>query len=205
MEEQDDSDMLGMMAEARKANIVPWDGGLLGKQEGMELRCKNCEGVVLQREAVREWKDLPNENWAEMMDFWHCHKPDEHHLHGHEHEVGGLKGYAAGNRLKAAQGVGFVDLTGFLLSEQDCAGAKVRTLPFYIMFSYKRRAQRRQTRQFPWHSRRYNRPRLICTQHYPSAGLILCFGLMGRQRWRASGLQFHCLYTLRFLGLAGWS
>ena len=205
MEEQDDSDMLGMMAEARKANIVPWDGGLLGKQEGMELRCKNCEGVVLQREAVREWKDLPNENWAEMMDFWHCHKPDEHHLHGHEHEVGGLKGYAAGNRLKAAQGVGFVDLTGFLLSEQDCAGAKVRTLSLHIMFTYKKRAQRRQTRQFPWHSRRYNRPRLICTQHYPSAGLILCFGLMGRQRWRASGLKFHCLYTLRFLGLAGWS
>jgi hypothetical protein len=181
MEEQDDSDMLGLMAEARKANIVPWDGGLLGKQEGVELRCKNCEGVVLQRDAVREWKDLPNENWAEMMDFWHCHKPDEHHLHDHEHEVGGLKGYAAGNRLKAAQGVGFVDLTGFLLSEQDCVGAKVRTLSFHIMFSYKRRAQRRQTRQYPWHSRRYNRPRLICTQHYPSAGQILGFG-----RWVAS-------------------
>ncbi|KAH6638098.1 HECT-like ubiquitin-conjugating enzyme-binding-domain-containing protein [Boeremia exigua] len=125
LEEQDDSDMLGLMAESRKANIVPWDGVALSKQDGIELRCKNCEGVLLERGAVREWKDLPNENWAEMMDFWHCHKPDEHHLHDHTHEVGGQKGYAAGNRLQAAQGVGFVDLTGFLLKTQDCVGAKV--------------------------------------------------------------------------------
>lgn len=127
MEEQDDSDMLGLMAESRKANIVPWDGVTLSKEENVELRCKNCEGVVVQRERVKEWKDLPNENWAEMMDFWHCHKPDEHHLHDHTHEVGGQKGYAAGNRLKAAEGVGFVDLTGFLLKEQDCEGTKVRS------------------------------------------------------------------------------
>ncbi|KAF9699603.1 hypothetical protein EKO04_002519 [Ascochyta lentis] len=125
MEEQEDSDMLGLMAEARKANIVPWDGGTLSKQEGVELRCKNCEGVVLKSQAVKEWKDLPNENWAEMMDFWHCHKPDEHHLHDHTHEVGEQKGYAAGNRLKAVDGVGFVDLTSFLLRAQDCEGAKI--------------------------------------------------------------------------------
>lgn len=131
MEEQDDSDMLGLMAESRKANIVPWDGVTLSKQEGIEVRCKNCEGLVIASEVVREWKDLPNENWAEMMDFWHCHKPDEHHLHDHTHEIGGQKGYAAGNRLQAAGGVGFVDLTSFLLKEQDCMGAKVRQLPLH--------------------------------------------------------------------------
>ncbi|KAJ4359312.1 hypothetical protein N0V95_002236 [Ascochyta clinopodiicola] len=125
MEEQEDSDMLGLMADARKANIVPWDGVTLSKQEGVELRCNNCEGVVLKSQSVQEWKDLPNENWAEMMDFWHCHKPDEHHLHDHKHEIGEQKGYAAGNRLKAVDGVGFVDLTSFLLREQDCEGAKV--------------------------------------------------------------------------------
>jgi hypothetical protein len=126
MEEQEGSDMLGLMAESRKANIVPWDGVSLSKAEGVEIRCKNCEGVVLKRETVKEWKDLPNENWAEMMDFWHCHKPDEHHLHDHTHEVGEQKGYAAGNRLKAALGTGFVDLTSFLFKEEDCEGAKVR-------------------------------------------------------------------------------
>lgn len=130
MEEQEDSDMLGLMAESRKTNIVPWDGVTLEKQDGVELRCKNCEGVLVRSVAVKEWKDLPNENWAEMMDFWHCHKPDEHHLHDHTHEVGGQKGYAAGNRLKAVEGVGFVDLTGFLLKEQDCEGAKVRKFSF---------------------------------------------------------------------------
>ncbi|KAF1359503.1 hypothetical protein EJ07DRAFT_178565 [Lizonia empirigonia] len=125
MEEQDDSDMLGLMADVRKANIVPWDGVALSKQEEVELRCKNCEGVVLRSHAVSEWKDLPNENWAEMMDFWHCHKPDEHHLNDHAHEAGEQKGYAAGNRLRALDGVGLVDITSFLVREQDCEGAKI--------------------------------------------------------------------------------
>lgn len=130
LEEQEGTDMLGLMAEERKANIVPWDGVSLSNIGDIEIRCKNCEGVVLKRGMVTEWKDLPNENWAEMMDFWHCHKPDEHDLHNHLHEVGGQKGYAAGNRLKAAEGVGFVDLTSFLLKEQDSEGAKVRRMSF---------------------------------------------------------------------------
>ena len=130
MEEQEDSEMLGLMAEARKTNIVPWDGVTLSKQDsGIEARCKNCEGVVLKKEAVNVWKDLPNENWAEMMDFWHCHKPDEDHLHDHAHKIGVQKGYAAGNRLTATEGTVFVDLTSLLLKERDCDGAKVgRTL-----------------------------------------------------------------------------
>ena len=89
------------------------------------------------------------------MDFWHCHKPDERHLHDHTHdEVVGQKGYAAGNRLQVLEGVGFVDLTSFLLREQDCEGARVRqyisalnsprlSLPHYFPIKWSFRAQRR--------------------------------------------------------------
>jgi hypothetical protein len=103
----------------------------------VELTCKSCEGVIVSKGKIRQWKDLPNENWAEMMDFWHCHKPDEHHLHDHSHdEVVGQKGYAAGNRLQAVDGVGFVDLASFLLAEQDCDGAQVSyTFRFIPSFS----------------------------------------------------------------------
>jgi hypothetical protein len=126
MEEREGSDMLGLMAEERKANIVPWDGASLNRIDKPKIVCKNCEEEIVPEGNIREWKDLPNENWAEMMDFWHCHKPDEHHLHDHTHEATvGRKGYAAGTRLQAAAGVGFVDLTSFLVKEQDCPGAQV--------------------------------------------------------------------------------
>lgn len=26
--------------------------------------------------STKIWKDMPSEHWAELMDFWHCHKPD---------------------------------------------------------------------------------------------------------------------------------
>ncbi len=59
----------------------------------------------------------------------HCHKPDEHHLHDHTNEEAvAHKGYAAGNRLQVSEGEGFVDLTSFLLKEQDCEGAQVGQL-----------------------------------------------------------------------------
>ncbi|KAH8733046.1 HECT-like ubiquitin-conjugating enzyme-binding-domain-containing protein [Phaeosphaeriaceae sp. PMI808] len=127
LEELEDSDLLGaLQSDERKVNIVPWDGASLDKQSNLEVWCKSCGGVVVSCDKITQWKDLPNENWAEMMDFWHCHKPDEHHLHDHTHKdaIGG-KGYAAGNRLDATQGIGFVDLTSFLLNNQDCEGAHV--------------------------------------------------------------------------------
>ena len=128
LEEQEGSDMLGMMqSEEWKANIVPWDGASLSQIQGVEVICKSCQGVLVPSGKIRQWKDLPNENWAEMMDFWHCHKPDEHHLHDHTHdEMMGQKGYAASNRLQVLEGVGFVDLTRLLLQEEDCEGAQVR-------------------------------------------------------------------------------
>lgn len=127
MEEKEGTDFLGgVRAEERKTNIVPWDGASLNAMKNVELTCKACHGVLLHKGTIGEWRDLPNENWAEMMDFWHCHKPDEHHLHDHTHEAAvEKKGYAAGNRLQAIAGVGFVDLASLLLKEQDCEGVQV--------------------------------------------------------------------------------
>ncbi|EMD94286.1 hypothetical protein COCC4DRAFT_190293 [Bipolaris maydis ATCC 48331] len=127
MEEKEGSDLLGaLQRQDRQANIVPWDGASLNGAEDTEILCKTCEGVVVPKGKIQQWKDLPNENWAEMMDFWHCHKPDEHHLHNHTHEHAiGQKGYAAANRLQAKEGVGFVDLASFLLAESDCEGAQL--------------------------------------------------------------------------------
>jgi hypothetical protein len=129
LEELEDSDVLGtLQSEERKVNVVPWDGATLDKQSDLVVRCKSCQSVLVPQDKITQWRDLPNENWAEMMDFWHCHKPDEHHLHDHSHEAAmQSKGYAANTRLKAIQGLGFVDLISFLLAPQDCNGAQVRS------------------------------------------------------------------------------
>ncbi|KAK9472524.1 HECT-like ubiquitin-conjugating enzyme-binding-domain-containing protein [Dipodascopsis tothii] len=54
---------------------VPLPAGALA---GRPLECAACGHELLAADARRAL-DLPSENWAEMMDFWHCHKPD----HGH--------------------------------------------------------------------------------------------------------------------------
>ncbi|KAF5682686.1 hypothetical protein FCIRC_4865 [Fusarium circinatum] len=82
--------------------------------------CRSCGSEFVAQNIINTWKDLPSENWAEMMEFWHCHKP-----HDHDHqdpESLATKGYGANHAISAQQGVGFVDLTSFLFSESDCRG-----------------------------------------------------------------------------------
>lgn len=106
-----------------RENHVPWSASELNGQD-VRVLCASggCGEELVKRRVIGEegWKDLPSENWAEMMDFWHCHKPD--HLHG---GAGDGKGYAAANRLVARSGTAFVDLTHFLLKEEDCCGIQV--------------------------------------------------------------------------------
>ena len=127
IEEQEGSELFtGAHAEERKANLVPWDGASLTRMRMTKISCKNCQTVVVRGDAVKQWRDLPNENWAEMMDFWHCHKPSEHHQHDHTNdETVANKGYAAGNQLRATPGIGFVDLLSLLFTKQDCEVVEV--------------------------------------------------------------------------------
>lgn len=101
-------------------NIVPWPATEMS--DGIE--CQKCGTSLLQEGRVKGWRDLPNENWAEMMDFWHCHKP---HEHGHKHDDDPTKnkGYSASSKLQAITNVGFVGLSYFILSKEDCHNIKV--------------------------------------------------------------------------------
>ncbi|TKA64041.1 hypothetical protein B0A49_09871 [Cryomyces minteri] len=78
------------------ANVVPWCASSLN--EGTRVHCRECQSVLLGPQRVSEWKDLPSESWAEMMDFWHCHKPNVEHPVGDE-DAQGRKGYAASSHL----------------------------------------------------------------------------------------------------------
>ncbi|PLB52637.1 hypothetical protein P170DRAFT_350937 [Aspergillus steynii IBT 23096] len=118
--------------------FVPWT--TRDMVPATRLRCRQCEGVVLDSPARDDvdagsgspsgwvWKDLPSGNWAEMMDFWHCHKPDpepeEGEDKGDEDPNATVKGYGAANQLVAIPGTVLVDVATFLVAEAECKGLK---------------------------------------------------------------------------------
>lgn len=118
------------LTDATANNAVPWSAESLTPRT--KIHCRNCNQTLVERSAVAVWKNLPSENWADMMDFWHCHKPD-HEEHDSKHDsngrtTGAQKGYTADNKLLAKPGVGFVDLSQLLLAKENCGGIEVRFL-----------------------------------------------------------------------------
>ena len=111
---------------------VPWSASDL--EPGLAIRCRACKAVIVQSDVLTVWKDLPSENWAEMMEFWHCHKPNDHDNHDEENLA--QKGYGANSRISAQPGVGFVDLASFLLSESDINDSVVSFF-LYLFFSFR--------------------------------------------------------------------
>ncbi|KAI9370715.1 ubiquitin-conjugating enzyme E2-binding protein [Aspergillus egyptiacus] len=125
-------------------SFVPWAAGDMSGFT--KLRCRRCDGVILDEPASASasappesdkekwgwiWKDLPSGNWAEMMDFWHCHKPDPPEDHGSggaprqvEDVNSNIKGYGASNQVLASPGTVLVDVATFLVSEQECKGVE---------------------------------------------------------------------------------
>jgi hypothetical protein len=102
---------------------VPWTAQDLS--DGTHVSCRNCSQNVVRQGAIKVWKDLPSENWAEMMDFWHCHRPHDHpsadQASTNGQGAGSKKGYSAGNMISAQPSVGLVDINSFMLSEEDCS------------------------------------------------------------------------------------
>lgn len=108
---------------------TPWSARDLSP--GSSIYCRGCETVIVAEGKVETWKDLPSENWAEMMEFWHCHKPHDHEHHNDQ----GLasRGYGANSRLSGQSGVGLVDLTSLLFSQSDCSNVAVSSLPMHAV------------------------------------------------------------------------
>ncbi|KAK4103063.1 hypothetical protein N658DRAFT_422334 [Parathielavia hyrcaniae] len=121
------------LSTSHPVDSTPWSATDLDASS--DVACRQCRAVVVPPGAVKSWKDLPSENWAEMMEFWHCHKPDHKHGEGPGEEPGkaedktlAARGYGASSAISAQEGVGFVDLTTLLFAESDCQNV---TLGFF--------------------------------------------------------------------------
>lgn len=100
---------------------LPWNSRDLAV--GSPVCCRTCGSILVQRGIIRHWKDLPSENWAEMMEFWHCHKP--HQPAEQNSDSLADRGYGANNIITAQPAVGFVDIATFMFSESDIHGLLV--------------------------------------------------------------------------------
>lgn len=131
-------------SERLQDNEAPWSAEQLGESRG--FACRNCNTTVLKEGVIDTWKDLPSENWAEMMEFWHCHKPDVPE-HEQNHESNGAsgqsqadsnanRGYGANTKFVARPGTAFIDSTTFLLFESDCSGLQVRSGLLFLLLSF---------------------------------------------------------------------
>ena len=131
-----------------------------------KVACQACRNIVV-KDTVSTWKDLPSENWAEMMDFWHCHKPDVEAAK--VSSSGSTKGYAASNVLTPVPGVALVDTLHLRLANGDCVDIEVSFAR--SIHQSERHTQSSEPRgnkkevclhilSDQWHIRRYNYPRV---------------------------------------------
>ncbi|KAK8126650.1 uncharacterized protein PG998_002409 [Apiospora kogelbergensis] len=119
----------GAAPEAQAA-ATPWTAQDL--VAGSSIRCRGCQTTLVAGGKIETWKDLPSENWAEMMEFWHCHKPHDHEHHD-DHGLAS-RGYGANSRLSGQEGVGLVDLNSLLFSQSDCSDITVSSVARAVIF-----------------------------------------------------------------------
>lgn len=113
---------------------IPWTGKDMSAKTF--LRCRTCGNPIFEPSEASEvaWKDLPSADWAELMDIWHCHKPDSHEDEKKQRsdtETAEAKGYGAENRTVCHENTVLVDSLHFYLTEASCIGVEaVSYLPF---------------------------------------------------------------------------
>lgn len=165
------SDAARLPTQAKQATDCndPWPALKLTSET--QVACGSCGTLLVNNVSV--WKHLPSAGWADMMEFWHCHKPSADK--GHDDYAGSNKGYAAANALGPTAGVGLVDVSQLLVSDIDCVGLEVR--PFLLLLlrlcsECQEGAKRRRPASeisVRWQGRRYNCPRVSRTAQSISA------------------------------------
>ena len=110
-----------LLTQAKEASFCndPWPASTLASET--RVACGSCGTLLVNNVDV--WKHLPSPGWADMMDLWHCHKPSANNED--DEYAGSSKGYAAANALGPTAGIGLVDASQLLVSDNDCTGIEV--------------------------------------------------------------------------------
>jgi ubiquitin-protein ligase E3 D len=142
----DDEGQLDSTKEESCGVEVPWSAASL--QEDSSLYCGQCDADIFPAVQSVTWKDLPSENWEELMDFWYCHKPHDHEP-PLENSASEIPSSNPSSKPTASSGVGLIDTISFLLWKGDCTNIGVsRNRRFACFVPNPLFANRRQERSF---------------------------------------------------------
>ncbi|KZV10407.1 hypothetical protein WN66_03725 [Saccharomyces cerevisiae] len=53
-----------------------WTKEELRSDSDFSIECLNCKQKIISKDNCQVLNDMPSEFWFELMDYWHCHKPD---------------------------------------------------------------------------------------------------------------------------------
>lgn len=112
---------------------VPWMASDLCSKT--IIQCRYCHAEILSQGSIQIWKNLPSENWAELMDFWFCHKPQDNQEAGEE--AAAAKGFSSNSKLNISSGTGMSDLISLLLLGDDCKNIKVSSSCFALLLFWR--------------------------------------------------------------------
>ncbi|OKL57828.1 hypothetical protein UA08_07283 [Talaromyces atroroseus] len=169
-----DIDLVTTKQGLQEDEYVPWTANDMSTC--VSLHCRFCKELIIDAlkesdVATWQWKDLPSANWAEMMDFWHCHKPDVHvdakeQQKAIEDQTASVKGYGASNRVVANPRTVLVDVASFLVAKSDCHNIKTSIVMEYHTIGYKRRRLRRSSHdEVTDTNAQYERPYYLFPKH----------------------------------------
>lgn len=110
------------------SDVAPWSAQSMS--EDAMLRCKSCHAQILSH---CQWQDLPSQNWFEMLDYWHCHKPEDDADH-QQGDISSANQPLGRDMTKSKPGLGLVDVVSFLLNAKDCSNLNVSTLLYLLCY-----------------------------------------------------------------------
>lgn len=113
--------------------IVRSDGSIslpLSSPEALQedVLCSACGTCMILASRGLTWHRMPSENWAEMMDSWHCHRGVSDHHYNEHHDQYTLPDHivSAAERIRARPGRGLIGLSYLLIHPSDTQNIKVR-------------------------------------------------------------------------------
>ncbi|KTW29315.1 hypothetical protein T552_01270 [Pneumocystis carinii B80] len=96
--------------------ISPWSAVYIDPNS--DFCCGFCLGSLLNKDQIKHWRNLPSDNWADMMDYWICCK-------GKDNAFGNYK-ISQNIKSLSDSGIIFVGLSYFLISEKNLQNIKVQ-------------------------------------------------------------------------------
>ncbi|KAG5439814.1 hypothetical protein PCANB_000096 [Pneumocystis canis] len=96
--------------------ISPWSAVYIDSNS--DFCCIFCSILLLNKHEIKYWKNLPSDNWADMMDYWICH--------GHKGNILEKFGIHANLKFSSRQGIVFVGLSYFLVSQKNIQNIEIK-------------------------------------------------------------------------------